>query len=128
MSNAEVAARIEAHLREQGLIPEPPPNWSYFQKRRGPMFCWTTEPDEHDPCAHCGGHELDGLDTHEMACSACGGSGQGKGWYFSFVYKPVGPGARSGKAESWEFIESSLRKHRKRKDAKARAEKLYDKS
>lgn len=91
------------------------------------MFCWTTVADEHDPCSHCEGHgEVVGeFDTE--TCPKCGGDCKGKGWYFSFVYKPHGKGSRSGGAEEWRFDDNSLRRHRKRKDAKARMEKLYDK-
>lgn len=120
-------ARIEARLREAGLIPEPPPRWRYFQRGRGPMSCWTVEADEHDQCDFCVG---EGVVLHGSPeaedCPKCGGSGKGKGWYFSFIYLPHGKGARLGKAEQWRFQDSSLRRHRKRKDAKARALKLHE--
>lgn len=130
MSEADVARRIEARLRDQGLIPEEPPPWSYFQKGRGKMFCWTTAPD-FPACILCEGEGTlpgDVLPETYTTCDRCGGNGkEPKGWYFSFIYAAVGKGSRSGKAEEWRFVDSSLRHHRKRKDAKGRAEKLYDK-
>jgi hypothetical protein len=124
MSEADVARRIEARLRDQGLIPEEPPPWSYFQKGRGKMFCWTTAPD-FPACIMCEG---EGTMPWGDTCDRCDGDGkEPKGWYFSFTYAPAGKGSRSGAAEEWRFVDSSLRNHRKRKDAKARAEKLYDK-
>lgn len=73
-ARAEVRERIEARLRASGLWPMPsePLRFRYFQKQNGPMFCWTVEKD-------------DGEDE--------------RGWYYSFVYKPSGPGSRSNKAE-----------------------------
>lgn len=127
MSEKEVAERIEARLREQGLLPEEPPPWRYFQRGQGPMYAWTIEADEHDSCAYCEGEGYVVGEFDLEPCPKCEGDGKGKGWYFSFVYIPVGKGSRSGKAEEWRFQDSSLRRHRKRKDAKARAEKLYDK-
>lgn len=47
------------------------------------------------------------------------------GWYWSSVAYPVGPGARSGKAQRWTRTKASARKHRRRKNAKARALKLF---
>jgi hypothetical protein len=66
----------------------------YFQKGRGKMFCWTTKPNP------------------------------GDGKYASFIYKPIGKGARSGKAERWELVERLTVEHRTRKAAKARALKM----
>ena len=48
-----------------------------------------------------------------------------EGRYASFVHIPVGSGSRSGKAENWELVEESIRDHALRKDAKARALRLY---
>lgn len=52
------------------------------------------------------------------------------GKYLSFVYRPVGKGARSGTATRWELVEAKSSKwkqvrHAKRKAAKARALRLY---
>jgi hypothetical protein len=126
MNEVEVAKRIEERLREQGLLPAEPPRFRYFQHGNGPMFCWTVEADDHDEheCEHCGGSGIIFFDLpEEDTCPKCEGNGKVKerGWYYSFVYRPVGKGARTNKAERWDFNEKTLRRHRKRKDAKARA-------
>jgi hypothetical protein len=128
VSVAEINARLNEFFRESGLLDRlapPAPKYRYFQKGQGHMYCWTTEAGEHDPCGHCEGcGEVVGeWDTEP--CPKCGGSGLGKGWYASFVYRAVGKGSRSGKATRWELDDDSLVKHRKRKDAKARALRLY---
>jgi hypothetical protein len=46
------------------------------------------------------------------------------GWYYSFAYIGVGPGARTGSAIRWTM--KKLQPHRKRKAAKARALKMLD--
>jgi hypothetical protein len=46
-----------------------------------------------------------------------------EGWYYSFTYQPLGKGARTGKATRWTL--KSLVPHRVRKQAKARALRLY---
>lgn len=76
--------------------------WRYFQKKRGPMFVWTVEPFR----TRYGDPKADGK-------------------YESVVYVPRGPGSRSGKATKWERDESTATLHALRKDAKARALKLY---
>lgn len=48
-----------------------------------------------------------------------------EGYYASFVHNPVGPGARSGKAREWVMDDDSISAHKLRKDAKARALRLY---
>lgn len=103
MSTDEVRARIEARLRAEGLWPvqSDPLRFRYFQKQSGPMFCWTVEKD-----------------TAEDE----------RGWYYSFLYKPKGKGSRSNRAERWDLDWSTMRRHRKRKDAKARALKLYERT
>jgi hypothetical protein len=78
----------------------PEPRYRYYQRGNGPMFCWTTEKNP------------------------------GDGKYASFVYRPIGRGARTGKAARWELVESNSSKwklveHSKRKTAKARALRLY---
>lgn len=45
------------------------------------------------------------------------------GWYYSFVYLPKGKGARTGTAVRWYL--ARLLPHRKRKDAKKRALRMY---
>lgn len=75
------------------------PAYRYFQKKGGPMFCWTTAKEEGEK-------------------------------YASFVYRPTGKGARSGQATRFQLVESGSWKiveHAKRKDAKARALRLYRK-
>jgi hypothetical protein len=46
------------------------------------------------------------------------------GWYYSFVYKPIGKGARTGEAKRWKL--TKLVPHRVRKAAKARALRLFN--
>ena len=48
-----------------------------------------------------------------------------EGRFASMVWVPVGPGARSGRAEEWAMVEAATSVHRLRKDAKARALRLY---
>lgn len=48
-----------------------------------------------------------------------------EGRYASFVHRPTGKGSRSGKAEIWKLDDDSIRDHALRKDAKARALRLY---
>jgi hypothetical protein len=74
----------------------------YFQKGRGPMFFWTVEP----------------FNTQY-------GNAKADGKYESVVYVPYGPGSRSGKAERWKRDESTSTLHALRKDAKARALRLF---
>lgn len=50
-----------------------------------------------------------------------------EGRFGSFVLKPVGAGSRSGKAERWDSVLSTVVEHRRRKDAKARALRLFRK-
>lgn len=47
-------------------------------------------------------------------------------WYYSFAYIGVGHGSRTGKPTRWKL--KFLRCHRLRKDAKARAIKMYRKA
>ncbi len=76
--------------------------WRYFQKGHGPMFVWTVEPFH----------------------TRYGSNADGK--YESVVYVPYGPGSRSGKAERWKRDENTASLHVLRKDAKARALRLYN--
>ena len=49
-----------------------------------------------------------------------------EGLYVSFVHVPVGPGSRAGKADTFGLVEDSITGHALRKDAKARALRLYE--
>lgn len=48
------------------------------------------------------------------------------GLYASFVHIPTGKGSRSDKAVHWVMVDESLSAHELRKDAKARALRLYE--
>lgn len=48
-----------------------------------------------------------------------------EGLYASFVHVPAGQGSRSGKAREWIMDEDSISTHKLRKDAKARAVRLF---
>jgi hypothetical protein len=76
------------------------PRYRYFGKAGGPMFFWTTERYDDDAPQHAG-------------------------QYVSGIYKAVGPGSRSGKAKRWELDQATVGGHTLRKDAKARALRLY---
>jgi len=76
--------------------------WRYFQKGRGPMFIWTVEPFK----TRFGDAKADGK-------------------YESVVYVPYGKGSRSGRAENWKRDDESASLHQLRRDAKARALRLY---
>lgn len=100
LTNAESASpEVIAKLNQHfARLFGTPPRYNYFQRGNGPMFCWTVEKNPSD------------------------------GRYASFVYKPVGKGARSGKATAWQLVESGrwgIVEHAKRKTAKARALRLY---
>jgi hypothetical protein len=131
VSEADVARRINQLMSEQWFnpTPEPEPKYRYFQKTNGHMYCWTVEKGEYDECEFClgGGIVLIGS-PEEEECPACKGKGVTGGWYASFIYRATGSGSRTGNAERWDFDEKSLVKHRKRKDAKARALRLYRKA
>jgi hypothetical protein len=94
-----ISERLNQYMRETGLI-STAPSYRYFMGANGSMYCWTTE-------------RADQTDDDE------------KGWYASFIYRSYGPGSRSGKAKQWKPDMKTMRRHRKRKDAKARALKLY---
>lgn len=87
----------------QTSVTDSPPRFTYYQTKNGPMFCYTTERD------------TTSADSDD------------KGWFYSFVFKATGPGSRKGKAEAWTLVTRSLSRHRKRKDASARAERLHEK-
>ncbi len=76
---------------------------NYFQAADGTMFVWTVEP-----------YNLRWPD--QVA--------QGK--YESVVYRPYGPGSRSGKASRWKRDDGSASLHVLRRDAKARALRLFN--
>lgn len=76
--------------------------WSYWQKGSGPMFVYNTERI----------HTRDPSDP-------------GDGRFESCVYEPYGPGSRSGKATRWRVRDGSRSLHDLRRDAKARAYRMY---
>ena len=96
MSTSEVMERIRRLMPQEARS-------RYFQKQNGPMFMWTVEP----------------FYLHDQTDKA-------HGKYESVVYRPVGPGSRSGKAKAWKRDESTATLHVLRKDAKARALRLYE--
>jgi hypothetical protein len=49
----------------------------------------------------------------------------GDGRYHSGVYRPYGPGSRSGQATRWKMDDDAYGRHELRKDAKARALRLF---
>lgn len=76
--------------------------FAYWQKRNGPMFVYNTERlnlrDKDDPS---------------------------QGTFESAVFVPYGPGSRSGKATRWRELPGSRARHDLRRDAKARAYRLF---
>jgi hypothetical protein len=76
--------------------------WAYWQKGAGPMFVYNTE-------------RLNLPNPADV----------GHGRFESAVFVPYGPGSRSGKAKRWKVLEGSSSLHDLRKDAKARAWRLY---
>jgi hypothetical protein len=53
-----------------------------------------------------------------------GGAAEGK--YESRVYVPYGPGSRSGNATRWKLADGSESLHDLRRDAKARALRMFE--
>ena len=96
MTSEAVLERIRALMPREARS-------AYWQKGHGPMFVYNTEritlQDETDP-AH--------------------------GRFESAVFMPRGRGARSGKATAWKVLPQSRSLHDLRKDAKARAYRLYE--
>jgi hypothetical protein len=45
--------------------------------------------------------------------------------YASFVYEPIGRGSRTAKATQWRYVQEAESWHALRKDAKARALRLF---
>jgi len=76
--------------------------WRYFQTGAGPMFFWNTEPIR----------------------TRYGGAADGK--YDSGVVVPYGPGSKSGTASRWKVDPESVFAHVLRRDAKARALRLFN--
>lgn len=132
----EISAMLADHLVVGShSFREAPPRYRYFQKRNGPMSCWTVEPDYVDECPDCGGGGCilgpeDFSGDPVIECPRCDGHGidRKRGWYYSFAYKPIGKGSRSNRATTWKLDEAGIVRHRKRKDAKGRAWKLHQKS
>jgi hypothetical protein len=76
--------------------------WAYWQDKNGPMFVYNTE-------------RIHTYDPNDKA----------NGKFESAVFEPYGPGSRSGKATRWRVKDDSRSLHDLRKDAKARAYRLY---
>jgi len=75
--------------------------WAYFQRGRGPMFVYNTERiNERFPT-------------------------RANGMFESAIFEPIGKGSRSGKAVAWKVRADSRSLHTLRRDAKARAYRLY---
>jgi hypothetical protein len=99
--------RLTAQLRERlAEVSGREPRWRYFQRDGGPMFVWTVEP-------FGSGGLLDTSDPKRV------------GRYASLVYEPVGRGSRSGTASTFRLAEESESLHKLRRDAKARALRLF---
>jgi len=98
MSVEEVQRRLEEMFLE--VVSEA--RWAYWQDGRGPMFVYNTE-------------RIRTRDPRDRA----------NGKFESAVFEPYGPGSRSGKAERWRVREDSRSLHDLRRDAKARAYRLY---
>jgi hypothetical protein len=96
--NPAIVERLNQFMRESGLISEPP-RYRYYEGANGNLYCWTVE-------------KADVTDDDP------------KGWYASFIYRAYGKGSRSGSPQSWRPDQKTMRRHRKRKDAKARAFKM----
>jgi hypothetical protein len=76
--------------------------WAYWQDKGGPMFVYNTE-------------RIHTVDPDDPA----------NGKFESGVFEPYGPGSRSGKATRWRKVEAESSLHSLRRDAKARAFRLY---
>jgi hypothetical protein len=76
--------------------------WAYWQDGNGPMFVYNTERIR----TMYGGTVADGR-------------------FESAVFVPYGPGSRSGKATRFKELDGSRSAHDLRRDAKARAYRLY---
>ncbi len=77
--------------------------WAYWQQGSGPMFIYNTE-RIHTP------------NPDSLA----------NGKFESAVSVPVGKGSRTGKASEWRVLPESRSLHDLRKDAKARAYRLFE--
>lgn len=96
-----VSARLNAHFATMfGRAPR----YRYFQHQGGAMFGWYVEAPT----------DMEGQQIEHA------------GRYCSFVYVPVGKGSRSGKATTFKYVPDSEGWHVLRKDAKARALRLYE--
>jgi hypothetical protein len=89
--------------RLQRLLPREARS-AYFQRDKGdPFFIYNTE-------------RIHTRDPNDVA----------DGKFESAMFVPFGPGSRSGKATKWKVDPESRSLHTLRKDAKARALRLYD--
>lgn len=85
----------------RGLMPQSARS-AYWQKGNGPMFAYNTERIRTWP------------------------EDPANGKFESAVFEPYGLGSRSGKATRWRKVEGESSLHDLRKDAKARAYRLYE--
>lgn len=76
--------------------------FAYWQKDNGPMFVYNTE-------------RINTRNPDDRA----------NGCFESAVFEPYGPGSRTGKATRWRKKKDSSSLHDLRRDAKARAYRLY---
>ena len=93
-------SEFEAAMAISRLLPREA-RWAYWQQNGGPMFVYNTERVKTQY-----GSPVDGQ-------------------FESCVFVPYGPGSKSGKAMNWKELEGSRSAHVLRRDAKARAWRLY---
>jgi hypothetical protein len=96
-TTADVSREIQEAFRR--LMP-PEARWSYWQDGNGPMFAYNTEP------VNMPGDPVSGK-------------------FGSCIYEPYGRGSRTGKATRWRIQKDSTSYHALRRDAKARAYRMY---
>lgn len=98
MPEMEISQELLDRMR---MGPRLPRHRRFEAPDNGPLFFWTVEKADHK------GHPF-----HER--------------YISGVFKPVGKGSGSGSATEWEVDRELSSGHKLRRDAKARALRLYD--
>ena len=76
--------------------------WAYWQQDGGPMFVYNTE-----------------------RIQSANPDDPGNSKFESAVFEPYGTGSRSGKATRWRKVDGMSSLHALRRDAKARAYRLY---
>jgi len=92
--------RARRNERRQYPVLPPLDRHRTLQRGKGKKFCFSTDLHE----------------TPEYPEGRC----------YSWIEKPVGPGSRSGKASSWEIVDSSVRSHSTGSKAKGRSVELYE--